>query len=177
MLQQFKLARAQFDFCTAAADFAFEQVDAEVIDTQQVAGIARFSAHHGVQSCGQFFDEERLRHIIICTQVQALDFFRQRGACGEEDDGHVVALFTQAAQDAQAVAPGHHDVEHQGIVGHGRRHFPGFIAIADGVHLNALLLQPLFGKGKQFGLVFDKENAHAADDAARCPLVHRQVLK
>ncbi len=89
----------------------------------------------------------------------------------------IVTLLPQATQDAQAVATRHHDVEHQRVVGHRRGHFPRFIAIADGVHLNALLLQPLLGKGKQFGLVFDEENAHVADDAARCPLVHRHLLK
>ena len=161
VLQQLELARAQLNGNTGAGHFALQQVDGEVFHAQEVAGIAGFATCDSAQARGELFDEVRLRHVIIRAEIQALDLLRQRGARGEQDDGDVVPLLTQAAQDAQAIATRHHDVEHERVIRHAGGHFPGLIAIRDGVYLDALLLEALFGEREEFGLIFEQQDAHS----------------
>ena len=114
----------------------------------------------------QFVDVERLREIVVGAEVQALQPLVQRAARGDEDDGNGDPPVAQVAQDAQAVAPGDHDVEHQRVVGPGGREGVRVVTVVAEVDREALRLQALAHERGQFPVVLEHQDLHLANQPA-----------
>lgn len=113
------------------------------------------------------FHEERLRQVVIGTEIQPLDFFRQSRARSHENDRHRITPFAQRPQDAQPVPAGHHDIEHERIIRGVECALHRRIAIPECIHAEAHLLETLFCGGEKRWLILEEKNAHGgnlADD-------------
>ena len=68
------------------------------------------AAGDGVEAGDEFVDVEGFREVVVGAEVEAFEAFVEGAAGGDEDDGDGEALVAEVPQDAQAVAPGDHDI-------------------------------------------------------------------
>ena len=72
------------------------------------------AAKLGAHAAEQLADRERLRHVVVGTDLEPDDLVHLGVLCGQQDDRHRAAA-ADVATDVEAAAPRHHDVEDQEV--------------------------------------------------------------
>lgn len=118
--------------------------------------MTRRATEHGVETGDQLFDVERLGEIIVGPEVEAVEAFVEGAAGGDEHDGDAHALGAELAKDAQAVAPGEHDIEDDGVVTARGREGETVVAIVGVIDDEAARGQALGHEPGKLGVIFDQ---------------------
>jgi hypothetical protein len=84
-------------------------------ETRRLLDVAARAAQHGAHARDQLFEAERLGHVVVTADRQALDLLLGGVAGGQEDDRHVVPVGAEPLHDGEAVAVGQHHVEHHQV--------------------------------------------------------------
>ena len=101
----------------------------------------------GVDPRQQFPRAEGLDHVVVGARVQPLDLGLFSGAGREHDHGNIgdARVAADRAEQSKTVQTGHHDVGQNEVRSRLPRPDQGGLAIADGVHLIALVSQQAGG--------------------------------
>ena len=81
-----------------------------------VAGVELAAADQRAHARLELGQVERLGHVVVGAEVEALDPLLERVARGEDQHRHARAPVAQAPQHRQAVELGQRDVEHHQVV-------------------------------------------------------------
>ena len=73
------------------------------------------TAEHGADPGDHLLEGERLGHVVVAAERQALDLVLGRVLGGEEQHRRADAVLPQPADDAEAVEAGHHHVEDEQV--------------------------------------------------------------
>ena len=161
ILEQRVFLARQRDVMTAEAHATAAGVERQRADHQPL-GQQRLAAaaDQRPKPREQLAKVERFDEVVVRAAIQALDPRVDGIACGQHQDRHERARFTNRAADGEAVLHRQHDVEDDGIVV-GR---PGLeqCRLAVGGHVDGVgLLAKAFRQHKGGArLVFDQEDAH-----------------
>ena len=161
VLEQAELPRRQLHASVAHSHFARNQVHDQLTRLQQAELLPGDPAQQRLYPRDQLFHEEGLGDVVIGAQVEAFEALVEFGAGGEHDDRDGVVPLAQLAQDAQAVPPRQHDVEHDHIVALAGRQLVGADAVGGEVHGVALFLEGLADEAGDLLFIFRDQNAHA----------------
>jgi hypothetical protein len=155
-----EFAGGEVDGLGAAFDLAIEQVEVEVLDLEDIHGVAGGTSGNGVDAGDEFLDKEWFGEVVIGTEVESFETFVEFAAGGEEDDGDGHALFAEAAKDAESIAAGEHDIEDDGIVGLVGGEVIAFEAVVCDVDDEAGAFESFGDERGDFFFVFDDEEFH-----------------
>ncbi len=128
---------------------------------------------HHPQPSDNFFQAERLGHVVVAAERQTSDFVLKSVAGGEEERGRVDTVGTQPAQDAEAVHARHHHVEDDGVGAYLTGLVEGGGPVGGGIDLEALKLEAHREKLDDVGLIVDNENSGLWDVFWECSHGHR----
>jgi hypothetical protein len=107
----------------------------------------------------ELFETERLRDVVVAADRETFHLFFGGVACGQEHDGHVVAVGPQPLHDREAVAVGEHDVEDHEIGAERGRGFQGVGAGARDLDCESLVAQRGRHEVGDVRLVVDNEDS------------------
>ena len=154
--QQAQFARRQIDHLLVEIGAAAHLVIAERAVFDHGGAAAGAAARQGAHSCLQFGQGERLGHIIIGTEIEALDALLD-GVGGRQDQHRQQrGARAQAAQHFQAAQFGQAQVEDQQVEFLGGQGRVGFLAILDAVDGIAGLAQRTGQPVGQHAVIFGK---------------------
>ena len=128
---------------------------------QEGARLPGSAAQKRVQPGDEFLDVEGFGEIIVRAEVQPVQPLVERAARGKEDHRHGRMPVPQIAQDAQAVAPGQHDVQHDRVVAPRAGQGETVVPVVAEIHHEALRFEPFPQEGAEFLVVFHDQNLHA----------------
>ncbi len=115
-LEQVGLRRGQLEAAAATAGVHRAEIEAQVGEAQNGARLLGLrAAQQRPQAREELLEVVRLREVVVGTCVEALDAIPDRVAGGEQEDRDAVPLPPQPAGHVEAVEPGHHHVEHDGV--------------------------------------------------------------
>src|SRR5260221_1678074 len=147
------------------------ELDAAVFEDRLLDG--RLTAQQGTQARQQFFQAERLRKIIIRSQIESFDPVLN-GIAGTQDQHRLIeARFAPLAQQVDSVAIGQPEVENDRVMARFAEGVERLAARPDPSHDVGMLPQGSFDKRADAALIFDNEYFHGRMPISRlsrfCP--------
>ena len=107
----------------------------------------------------QLLLHERLRDVVICTEIEAGHAIVDRVTGGQHHDGSPLSV-AEAAQHLTAVHHRHEVIEHDRVVITLHRLMETFLAIGGPIRGVALFAEELKQSVPQGGFIFDNQEAH-----------------
>ena len=135
-------------------------IEAQVADLHHRRALDRAAADEGTQAGEQLGEGERLDQVIVGAAVEAGDPIVEGAARGQHQDRRPDAVAAQAPAGLEAVDPGQHHVEDDGVVVGGARHQQGALAFVGDVDVQPFLAQPATQQGRHLHLVLDDQDLH-----------------
>src|SRR5690606_33026536 len=115
--EEAELGGGEVDLVAAACDPVGGDVDSHIAHAQLVAHVGPVRpAQYGAETGHQDRHLERLRHVVVGSQLQAEDHVGGGVAGGEHQHGDARGV-ADRPQDLEAVAAGEHHVEHDRVRG------------------------------------------------------------
>jgi hypothetical protein len=155
--------RGQFDATAGTCDALGEAVDFEVGEAEDVGAFGGRAAQESFDADEELGEGEGLGEVIIGAFFKEFDFIGGGIASREDEDGGVLSVGAEAAEEVEAADAREHEVEDDEVVTGGGSELPGAEAIVDDVEGVAFGAEAASYEVGDFLFVFDKEQAHKLD--------------
>ena len=137
------------------------RIDHQVAAGQRGRARVLAAPHQRPQPREQLGELERLGHVVVGAEVEAIDAVGDTVAGGQHQDRRPAAAPAQPCAGVEPVHVGQPQVEHDRVVAGVQRPPDGIRAGAGGIGRIPLLPQPAGDDLAQPGRVFDKQHPHA----------------
>ncbi len=108
----------------------------------------------------QLVERERFDEVVVGAEVEARDAIVDLIARGDDEDAGAEPPRTQPPQDRQTVELGHHEIEHERVVGVRLGEPQPFVAVAGRVDGVARLAQALRERSRERLVILDEQDTH-----------------
>ena len=125
-------------------------------------GVALGAAHDGVDAGDQLVLVERLGHVVVGAEAEALDLVLDAGEAGEDQDRRLDLGDAQELQHLVARHVGQVQVEQDDVVVVELAEIDAFFAEVGRVDVEALGLEHQLDALRGRAVVFNQQNAHAS---------------
>ena len=149
-LAQQDAQQVEFLGCQAQLDVADEgavggDVHADVLGAQlTLGGLGDLAAQEGAHAGEELDHGERFGEIAVRTAVEPADHVFLGAFRREDENGRADRFAAQGAHHVEAVAVGHHDVEHDAVVRAGFAEVERRLAVVDGIDLVPIAFEHRF---------------------------------
>ena len=135
-------------------------IDRDISNDQERRRVAARATHQRAQARDELGDGERLGKVVVGAQIERLHAIVDGIARGQYQHGRTRARLTQVLQERPAAALRHHQIEHDGIVGHFAEHVLRFLAVGCDVDGKMRLAQHAIQRAREIRLILDDEYSH-----------------
>src|SRR6185437_7066800 len=159
--QEIVFLRRELHLLLAHGDDASDQVDGEIAGPEDrfLALLLQAMADRRANARQQLLHAERLRDVVIGSEVESLDLAGLVGPARQHDDGEGRALFPHLTDDRQAIGARQAEVEDHDVDGVAPQHGEGSLAVRCFEQLIALRRQAGAKEAQDLRLVVDCQDA------------------
>jgi hypothetical protein len=158
-LQQGKFLRAESDGVSATLHGMRDAVEFEVLDVQDGAGVT-LAAQDSANARGEFCEGEGLGEEIVRAGIKAPHALFDLGSSGNDEDGQIGLLRTNAPEHVQCCSAREIEVENQEVVGLIGDQPLSFGSIANHADGKLLLPKPLAEELREGRVIFRDKDTH-----------------
>ena len=150
----------QFDPAAGAADTLGEAIDFEVGQAEDVSPFGGRAAQESFNADEELGECKRLGEVIVSAFFEEFDFIGGAVAGGQDEDGGVLGVGAEAAEEVEAADTWEHEVEDDKVVTRSGGELPGSEAVGDDVNGVALGAEAAGYEVGYFLFIFDEKQAH-----------------
>ena len=169
-LQHLIFLAGQVHAGAAHFDGLLVEVDGEVAGVDDRLGVALGAAHDGVDARDQLVLVERLGHVVVGAEAQALHLVLDAGEAGEDQDRGLDLGDPQRAQNLEAGHVRQVQVEQDDVVVVELAEIDALFAEIGGVDVEALGFEHQLDRLRSGAVVLNQQDAHASPLLRRCGL-------
>ena len=145
------------------------KVDQQFTGEDNRLGMALGAAHHRVDAGNELILVERLGHVVISAEAQALDLVFNAGEAGEDENGCSDLRHAERFQNFIARHVGQIEVEEDNVVVIELAKVHAFFAEIGGVNIEAFGLQHQLDTLGRCGVVLDQQYSHLESPFVSAP--------
>src|SRR3981189_688427 len=175
-LQHLVFLARQMDALAADLDRLGVEIDHEIAGLDHRLGVALGAAHDRMDARNQFVLVERLGHVVVGADAEALDLVLDAGEAGEDQNGGLDLRDPQLLQHVVAGHVGQIEVEKDNVVVVEFSEIDAFFPEIGGVDVKTFGFQHQFDRLRDGAVIFYQQYAHASPLSSPPPGVRSAAL-
>lgn len=159
-LKQPELSGAEQDLFATASNYAAVWIQSQIPYAQLWRLSGGFAARYGPKSSEKLLKRKRLRHVVVCADIESLDDVRHIVTRTEKQDWSLVSALSQAVGNLEAINPRKHQIQDDGVEVETLGHFEGITPVMGNGNSVVLFLQTSLQEFRHLLLVVYYQNVH-----------------